>query len=63
MVILDDQILGKPKSKFEAYNYLSALSNRWHEVKLPYQYFIRTNILILCRLLKVKFVSFIRNRN
>ena len=32
VVALDNIILGKPKSREEAYNMLLSLSNRWHEV-------------------------------
>lgn len=32
VVVLDNRILGKPKSREEAYNMLLSLSDRWHEV-------------------------------
>ena len=32
VVALDNRILGKPRSREEAYNMLFSLSNRWHEV-------------------------------
>lgn len=57
MVILDDQILGKPKSKLEAYQYLSALSNRWHEVKTAISILYKDQHINFVQTSKVKFMA------